>query len=100
VTDFLHSKQKRKRLILLGSNPVHYTYRTCGRDEADDNGITRASHCGFVKLDWINTHRRFRGCLHICDKDACNQAPYSIYSISRTLFSLSLFIFISFEFSI
>ena len=65
-------------------------YRTCGRDEADDNGITRASHCGFVKLDWIDAHRRFRGCLHICDKDACNQTSYSIYSISKLIFYFSL----------
>ncbi len=87
-------------MLFLGANPVQYTYRTCGRDEADDNGITRASHCGFVKLDWIDSHRRFRGCLHICDKDACNQASYSIYSKSRIIFFINLFILILFEFSI
>jgi hypothetical protein len=72
-------------------------YRTCGRDEADDNGITRASHCGFVKLDWIDSQRRFRGCLHICDKDACNQASYSVYSIWRIIFYLSLLFLTSYE---
>lgn len=56
-----------------GSRSGQYIYRTCARDEDDDNnGITRTSHCGFVKLDWIDPHRRFRGCLHVCDKDACN----------------------------
>ncbi|CAF3273437.1 unnamed protein product [Rotaria socialis] len=64
-----------------GPNPVQYVYRTCGRDEGDDNGITRTSHCGYIKLDWISQHRRFRGCLDICDKDACNQANYR--SVSR-----------------
>ncbi len=87
-------------MIFLGPNPVQYTYRTCGRDEADENGITRTSHCGFVKLKWIDAHRRFRGCLHICDKDACNQTSYSIYSISRSIFYISLLLLISFKFSI
>ncbi|UJR27961.1 hypothetical protein I4U23_009219 [Adineta vaga] len=54
-----------------GPKPVQYTYRTCGREELYDNGINRVSHCGFVKLDWTDEHRRFRGCLQICDKDAC-----------------------------
>ncbi|CAF0823337.1 unnamed protein product [Rotaria sp. Silwood1] len=52
------------------SIPVQYMYRTCARDEADDNEITRASHCGLLKLDWIDKSQRLRGCLHICDKDA------------------------------
>jgi len=82
-------------LLFLGPNPVQYMYRTCGRDEIDDNGITRASHCGFVKLDWIDAHRRFRGCLHICDRDACNQTSYSIYSISKLIFFISLLCLIS-----
>ncbi len=78
--------------LFQGPNPVQYIYRTCGRDEADDNGITRASHCGFVKLNWIDSYRRFRGCLDICDKDACNQT--SNYSISRLLIYWNLFIFL------
>ncbi|CAF4545497.1 unnamed protein product, partial [Rotaria sp. Silwood2] len=72
------------------SKSVQYTYRTCSRDEGDDNGITRASHCGFIKLDWINQHRRFRGCLNICDKDACNQANYHSISIWNIIFYLNL----------
>ncbi|CAF4605172.1 unnamed protein product [Rotaria sp. Silwood1] len=69
---------------------VQYTYRTCSRDEGDDNGITRTSHCGFIKLDWIHPHRRFRGCLSICDKDACNQAYYHSISIWNIIFCLNL----------
>lgn len=65
-------------------------YRTCSRDEGDDNGITRASHCGLIKLDWINPRKRFRGCLHICDKDACNQAYYSFYLRRKIIFYLNL----------
>ncbi|CAF3367110.1 unnamed protein product [Rotaria sp. Silwood1] len=38
----------------ITSIPVQYMYRTCARDEADDNEITRASHCGLLKLDWID----------------------------------------------
>ncbi|CAF1583481.1 unnamed protein product [Adineta ricciae] len=72
--------------------PVQYTYRTCGREELDDNGINRASHCGFVKLDWIDAHRRFRGCLQICDRDACNQTTYSFHSKWNIVFALSFFI--------
>jgi len=67
-------------------------YRTCGRDEADDNGISRTSHCGFVKLDWIDPTQRLRGCLHICDKDGCNQSSYSIYSLSRFIIACSLLV--------
>ncbi|CAF1047570.1 unnamed protein product [Rotaria sordida] len=77
--------------------PIQYMYRTCGRDEADDNGITRSSHCGFLKLDWIDKNQRFRGCLNICDKDACNQASYSIYSIWKIIYCFSILFIISFE---
>lgn len=76
--------------FVKGPNPVQYLYRTCGRDDVNENGLTHASHCGFLKLDWIDTHRRFRGCLHICDKDACNHTSYSIYSISRFLYFISV----------
>ncbi|CAF0912538.1 unnamed protein product [Adineta steineri] len=55
------------------SNSIQYKYRTCSRDESNDNRITRTSHRSFIKPDWINLYRRLRGCLHICDKDACNQ---------------------------
>ncbi|UJR21453.1 hypothetical protein I4U23_024538 [Adineta vaga] len=69
-------------------NSIRYVYRTCSRDEGDDNSITRTSHCGFIKLQWINPHRRLRGCLHICDKDACNQAFNHSFSIGMMTFSL------------
>ncbi|CAF1222880.1 unnamed protein product [Adineta steineri] len=71
-------------------NSIQYIYRTCSRDEGDDNGITRTSHCGFIKLDWINPNRRLRGCLHICDKDACNQAFNLCFSRWNMIFSLIL----------
>jgi hypothetical protein len=83
--------------LFVGPNPVQYMYRTCGRDDVDDNGINRASHCGFIKLDWIDAYRKFRGCLHICDKDACNQASYTSYSIWRIIFCFSLLFVSSFE---
>ena len=77
-----------------GSRSGQYIYRTCAReDEDDNNGITRTSHCGFVKLDWIDQHRRFRGCLHVCDKDACNFSS-SIFTgeqTKRTFFVLFIF---------
>ncbi|CAF3403315.1 unnamed protein product [Rotaria sp. Silwood1] len=79
------------------SIPVQYMYRTCARDEADDNEITRASHCGLLKLDWIDKSQRLRGCLHICDKDACNQASYFNYSIWRIIYSFSILFIISLE---
>ncbi|CAF4032393.1 unnamed protein product [Adineta steineri] len=71
-------------------NSIQYIYRTCSRDEGDDNGITRTSHCGFIKLDWINPNRRLRGCLHICDKDACNQAFNLCFSRWNMIYSLIL----------
>ncbi|CAF1924312.1 unnamed protein product [Rotaria magnacalcarata] len=40
--------------------PIQYMYRTCGRDEANDNGIAHSSHCGFVKLDWLEKNEQFR----------------------------------------
>jgi hypothetical protein len=69
---------------------MKYIYRTCSRDEGDDNGITRASHCGFIKLDWIDKNRRFRGCLHICDKDTCNRTNYLSFSIWKIILCLNL----------
>ena len=77
-------------LVVLGSQSVQYTYRTCGRDEAHDNRITRSSHCGFVKLKWIDAHRRFRGCLHTCDRDACNRARPTSHSLWQSLFAFNL----------
>lgn len=71
---------------------MQYIYRTCSRDEGDDNGITRASHCGFVKLDWIDPNRRLRGCLHICDKDACNRTDIRHTSRWNILLTLGLLI--------
>ncbi|CAF3552073.1 unnamed protein product [Adineta steineri] len=79
------------------SKPIQYIYRTCGREEADDNGINRVSHCGFIKLHWIHPFRRFRSCLHICDKDACNQANYFIYSMWKIIFCFSLLFINSYE---
>jgi hypothetical protein len=80
-------------LLSIEPNSTQYVYRTCSRDEGDDNGITRASHCGFIKLEWINPHQRFRGCLHICERDACNQAYYLYPSIWKIIFSLNLLLF-------
>ncbi|CAF3705503.1 unnamed protein product [Adineta steineri] len=37
----------------LEPNSIQYIYQTRNRDEGDDNCITRTSHCGFIKLDWI-----------------------------------------------
>ena len=82
--------------VVLGPHSVKHVYRTCGRDEPEDNAIARASHCGFVKLEWIDTHRRFRGCLNICDRDACNQANLVDYSSWRMTFCLTLLFFSSF----
>ena len=87
----IEKKQEQKYFLFEGPRPVQYMYRTCGLDEADGNGITRASHCGFVKLKWIDSQRRFRGCLDVCDKDACNRAR--IDSNSRVLFYFALLIF-------
>ncbi|CAF1073278.1 unnamed protein product [Adineta ricciae] len=75
-------------------NPVQYVYRTCSRDEGDDDSITRMSHCGFLKLHWINPNRRLRGCLHICDKDAsyCPEVnfiePPNIRSFSASFYPI------------
>jgi len=74
-------------------NSIRYLYRTCSRDESEDDGIARASHCGFIKLDWINPHERFHGCLHICDKDACNHAYNHSFSIWKIIFCLNLLVF-------
>lgn len=84
----LSLNKKTNEFCFQGPNPVQYMYRTCGRDEAEENGITRASHCGFVKLNWIDSYRRFRGCLDICDKDACNHC--SIFSLSKVLVSSTI----------
>lgn len=72
-----------------GPDPIQYFYRTCGRDEVNDNRIIHANHCGYVKLDWIDKKRKFRGCLHICDKDACNRT--STYSKSFILLTIHMF---------
>lgn len=74
----------------LGTKSSPYVYRTCGRDEGDDNGITRASHCGFIKLDWIDPNRRLRGCLHICEKDSCNRTDMCRSSLWNMIFMLAL----------
>lgn len=75
-----------------GSRSGQYVYRTCAREDDDDNnGITRTSHCGFVKLDWIDRNRRFRGCLHVCDKDGCNFTS-SIYTDQRTTRTILLLV--------
>lgn len=80
-------------VVFQGPNPIQYMYRTCGRDDAEENGITRASHCGFVKLNWIDPSRRFRGCLDICDKDACNHSS-TYLSLSKILYSSSIFFYL------
>ncbi|CAF1303532.1 unnamed protein product [Adineta steineri] len=38
------------------SNSIQYKYRTCSRDESNDNRITRTSHRSFIKPDWINLY--------------------------------------------
>ena len=63
-----------KLVVYVGSPPVQHIYRTCSRDEGEFDGITRSSHCGYIKLSWLDEHRRFHGCLHTCDKDTCNRA--------------------------
>jgi hypothetical protein len=82
-----------KYLFKIEPNFIQYTYRTCSRDEGNDNGIARTSHCGLIKLDWINPHQRLRGCLHVCDKDACNQAYYHYFSIWKITVCFNLLIF-------
>lgn len=82
--------------LLLAPNPTQYMYRTCGREEADDNGIAHSTHCGFVKLDWLEKNQHFRGCLHTCDRDACNRTSYSSYSFLSILYCFSLFILVFF----
>lgn len=79
--------------LILGKNPIRYTYRTCGRDENEDQGITRSSHCGFVNLEWPNIQQRFRGCLNVCHRDACNRAPENLLISSKFNICWILFIF-------
>ncbi|CAF3259242.1 unnamed protein product [Rotaria socialis] len=76
--------------------PTQYMYRTCGRDEANDNGIAHSSHCGFVKLHWLQKNQHFRGCLHTCDSDACNRTSYSSYSFLNIFYCFSIFILVFF----
>ena len=83
----LDLQKKRLLSFSIEPNPVQYVYRTCSRDEGDDDSITRMSHCGFLKLHWINPNRRLRGCLHVCDKDACNQSSLRSISIWPIIFS-------------
>ncbi|CAF1114252.1 unnamed protein product [Didymodactylos carnosus] len=55
---------------------IRYTVRTCIRDEESQtsySGLTATSHCGWIKLAWINKNKRFKGCIHSCDKDGCIQ---------------------------
>ena len=96
VEDCSDSTLNARSSVIVGPNSVRYLYRNCGRDEPEDNAIARASHCGFVKLEWIDAHRRFRGCLNICDRDACNQVNRLDYSRWKLTFYLTVLFFFSF----
>ncbi|CAF1527885.1 unnamed protein product [Didymodactylos carnosus] len=66
------------KLIADSGKPfnIRYTVRTCIRDEESQtsySGLTATSHCGWIKLAWINKNKRFKGCIHSCDKDGCIQ---------------------------
>ena len=74
-----------KLVVYVGSPPVQHIYRTCSRDEGEFDGITRSSHCGYIKLSWLDENRRFRGCLHTCDKDTCNRASAMLRAWQITL---------------
>ncbi|CAF5062716.1 unnamed protein product, partial [Rotaria sp. Silwood1] len=63
------------------SIPVQYMYRTCARDEADDNEITRASHCGLLKLDWILTRNDVQFPL-------CSLNKIEMYLLNKYYFTL------------